>query len=104
MPRFDKSNITELKAFLYNSYCHDARIESFVYDYGNESIEISLYNPYFSVKIDFTFRVVELFLSVEGDWYGDRKEIICAVVEDDFSLLKKTMLSAFAGRQLMPIF
>lgn len=89
MPRFDKSNFTELKAFLYNCYDHDAKIESVNTDYENESIEISLFNPYFGVKIVFTFLIIEFVLSIKGDWHGNRKEIIGITAEDDFSYLEK---------------
>ena len=89
MPRFKKSNIVELKAFLYDSWGHDAEIESVNCDYGNESIEISLFNPFEGVKIDFTFHVVELALSIKGKWHGNRKETISITAETDFSYLEK---------------
>ena len=89
MPRFEKSNIAELKAFLYNSYYHDAVIEGVNCDYENDSIKISLFNPYYDVKIEFTFYVIEFVLSIKGDWQGDRKEIIGITAEDDYSYLEK---------------
>ena len=89
MPRFDKTNIAELKAYLYNSFCHDAIIGSVNCDYENESIEISLSNPYLGLKIDFIFHLVELALSIKGKWHGDRNEIIGITAEDDFSHLEK---------------
>ena len=89
MPRFDKSNFAELKAFLYNSYDHDAKIENVNTDYENESIEISLFNPYFGVNNVFSFRSVEFVLLLKGDWHGNRKEIIGITAEDDFSDLEK---------------
>lgn len=89
MPRFEKSNIAELKAFLYNTYCHDAEIEGVNCDYENDSIKISLFNPYYDVKIEFTFYVIEFVLSIKGDWQGDRKEIIGVTAEDDYSYLEE---------------
>ena len=89
MPSFDKSNIVELKAFLYNEWVHDAIIECVNCDYGNESVGISLFNPYCNVKADFTFHIVEVALSIKGKWHGDRKEIIGITVEDDFSYLEE---------------
>ena len=89
MPRFDKSNIAELKAFLYESWGHDAEIELVNIDHGNDRIDISLFNPYFDVKIDFNFHIVEVALSIKGKWHGNRKEIIGITVEDDFSYLEK---------------
>ena len=88
MPRFDKSNFTDLKAFLYNCYGHDAKMERVNTDYENERIEISLFNPYFGVKMVYTFCGVEFILSLKGDWHGNRKEIIGVTVEDDFSYLE----------------
>ena len=89
MPRFDKRNIIELKAFLYDSCDHDAKIESFNCDYVNDSIEIVLFNPYFDVRINLTFNNIMLVLSMKGDWIGKRWEIIGIAAEDDFSHLEK---------------
>ena len=89
MPKFEKNSIVELKSFLYNSWVHDAKIESVHCDYGNERLEISLFNSYASVKIDIIFHNVEFTLSVKGQWHGDREEIIGITAEDDFSYLEK---------------
>lgn len=89
MRRFDKSNIVELKALLYESWGHDAKIESVCCDYENESMGISLINPFVGVRIDFTFHVVELALSIKGKWHGNRQETIGITAEDDFSYLEE---------------
>ena len=51
MLRFNKSDLKELKAFLYSNYCHDANLENVQYDYKKDSIKVDLLNPIFDVKI-----------------------------------------------------
>ena len=88
MPRFNKSNIKELKDFLYNSYAHDAKLENVKYKSGEDSIKIELYNPIFEVKSDLTFRNIGIVLAFKGDWIGNRETILSLTVEEDFSYLQ----------------
>ena len=89
MPKFNKTTFVELRNFLYNSYDHDANIKSITCDYENKSIEISLFNAFFGVKINYIFHFVEVVLSIKGSWNGDQTEIIGITAEEDFSYLKK---------------
>ncbi len=88
MPRFDKSKITELNEFLYNSYIHDAKIETIRYERGKDNIKIEAFNPIFNVKIDLTFRDIEITLAIRGNELGSHETIISLTAEEDFSYLK----------------
>lgn len=87
MPTFNKNCIQELKDFLYNSYVHDAEIENVEHNYGQDYIRIALFNPIFNVKMDLTFKNVEIALAIKGKEYGSPKTIISLTAEEDFSYL-----------------
>ena len=89
MPRYNKNNVKELKELLYNSYVHDAELENAEFDFKEDSIKITLSNPIFGAKIDFTFLNIETALTIKGDWQGERATIVSLTVEEDFSYLQK---------------
>ena len=94
MSKYTKSNVEELKAFLYNSYVHDANLGTVEYSCKEDSIKIELFNPIFDVKIDLTFLNIGIALSIKGDWPGNRATIISLTVEDDFSYLRNCLLKS----------
>lgn len=67
MPRYNKNSVKELKAFLYNSYIHDANLENVEYNCKEDSIKIKLVNPIFGVQIDLIFLNIGLALVTKGD-------------------------------------
>ena len=70
MPRYNKDNVKGLKELLYNSYVHDAELENAEFDFKEDSIKITLFNPIFGAKINFTFLNIETALTIKGDWQG----------------------------------
>lgn len=94
MPKYTKSNIEELKAFLYDSYVHDANLGYVEYSCKDDRIKIELYNPIFDVKIDLTFLDIVITLSIKGDWPGNRATLISLSVEKNLSYLQKSLLKA----------
>lgn len=106
MSKYTKNNVEELKAFLYNSYVHDANLETVEYSYKEDSIKIELFNPIFDVKIDLTFFNIGIALSIKGDWPGNRATIISLTVEEDFSYLRNYIpkFSEYMGDSLYLLF
>lgn len=94
MSKYTKSNFEELKAFLYDSYVHDANLEYVEYSCKDDRIKIELYNPIFDVKIDLTFLDIVITLSIKGDWPGNRATLISLSVEKNLSYLQKSLLKA----------
>lgn len=92
MPRYNKNNTKELKEFLYNSYVHDAKLETVKYDCREDNIKIELFNPISDIKIDLTFLNIEIALAIIGEWSGNRETIISLTVEEDFSYLQNYLL------------
>ena len=92
MPKFNKNNTEELKEFLYNSYCHDAKLENVKYNCREDCIKIELYNPIFNSKINMTFLNIGVALAIKGGWPGSRETIISLTVEEDFSYLQNHLL------------
>lgn len=88
MQKYNKNNANELKEFLYNNYIHDAKLESFKYDWREDTIRIELFNQFYNVKIALTFLNIRIALKIEGDWSGNRETVISLTVEDDFSCLQ----------------
>lgn len=94
MSKYTKSNIEELKAFLYDSYVHDANLGYVEYSCKDDRIKIELYNPIFDVKIDLTFLDIVITLSIKGDWPGNRATLISLSVEKNLSYLQESLLKA----------
>lgn len=94
MSKYTKSNVEELKAFLYDSYVHDANLGNVEYSCKEDSIKIELFNPIFDVKIDLTFLNIGIALSIKGDWSENRATIISLTVEEDFSYLQNYLLKS----------
>lgn len=92
MPRYNKNSVKELKAFLYNSYIHDANLENVEYNCKEDRIKIKLVNPIFGVQIDLIFLNIGLALVTKGDWPGDRATVLSLTVEEDFSYLQNHQL------------
>ena len=91
MLRYDKNNADELKALLYNSCVHDAKLENAEHDFREDSIKIKLFNPIYGVEINFTFLNIEIALTTKGDWQGERATIVSLTVEEDLSYLQKCL-------------
>ena len=92
MPRYNKNSVKELKAFLYNSYIHDANLENVEYNCKEDRIKIKLVNPIFGVQIDLIFLNIGLALVTKGDWPGDLATVLILTVEEDFSYLQNHQL------------
>lgn len=92
MPKFNKSSIEELKAFLYSSDVHDAKLKTIQYDWGEDRIIIELHNPIFDVNISLTFLNIGLALTVKGEWPENRETIISLTAEEDFSYLQNQLV------------
>lgn len=89
MARFNRKDFDELKACVYNSYFHDAEIESVQYTTTSTDLAVNAVNKFFGVKITITFHNVELAFAVQGNDFGCSKTIYSLSVEDDFAALKK---------------
>ena len=87
MPKFDRSQMQALKECLYNSYIHDAQIETLKYDRKNRILVIDTVNLIFKVKINLIFEGVKVFLSISGKEHGDCDTIISLTAEEDYSYL-----------------
>ena len=88
MPKFEKSSLKELRAYLYDSAVHDATIEKIDCNYGADCMEISLWNPFFKRRIDLTFRNIELVFARKGKEFGSRDTVISLTAEEDTSYLQ----------------
>lgn len=91
MLKYNRNNTKELKAFLYNSYVHDAKLENIKYDYIEDSIKIELFNPIYDVKIVLTFVNIGIALTIKGEWSGNRETIVSLTVEEDFLQLQNCL-------------
>lgn len=87
MPKFNKSNIHELKNFLYNSCVHDAKLENFEYKPGKDIVKIELFNPIYNIKTILIFQNIEIALAIKGKEYGSSETIISLTVEESTSYL-----------------
>lgn len=93
MPKFQKDNISELKAFLYHSSdVHDAKIKTVEYNISEDILKIKLYNPIFKTAIGLSFHDVGVFLRARGDWHGKRDTVLALTVEEDFSILQNDLI------------
>lgn len=91
MPRYNKNNIKDLKAFLYNSCIHDAKIENIRYDCKEDIIKIELFNTFFDVRMELIFLDIRVALKIKGDWSENRETILSLTAEDDFSDLQNSL-------------
>jgi len=87
MTSFDKSKVEQIEALLYNSYIHDANLESISYDSESESLVIEAFNSIFNQKFQVTFRELKVTFSIKGKDFGSSKTINSLSVEKDFSYL-----------------
>lgn len=98
MQKFDKRKIKKVKDLLYNSYVHDAKLEKVEHKYGEDTIDIEVFNPIFNVKIHFVFYNIGIVLAIPGKTqYGSRETIISLTVEEDFSYLQSYLPNYSAG-------
>lgn len=88
MPKFNNNEAEELKALLYDSYIHDAKLESVRYECSEDSLKVEAFNPIFNVKIDLTFCDVGIALAIRGNDLGSRETILSLTAEEDFSYLQ----------------
>ena len=88
MQKFNKYSIEKLKAFLYNSRVHDAKIESIEYSSKEKSVKVKTFNPIFSIRTNLTFYTIKAVLSIKGKSEGDPETIVSLTAEDDFSYLQ----------------
>ncbi len=89
MLRYNKSNIKELKEFLFNSHVHDAKLENVRFDCREDRVIIELCNPIFEDKIALTLCNIGVALATKGGWPGDRETIYSLTVEEDLSYLQR---------------
>ena len=92
MLKFSKDNIQEIKALLYRSCIHDAKLVSIYYDAKEKTLKIITVNPIFNVGINFIFSGVTIFFATKGHDYGDCNTILSLTVENDFSYLPNDIL------------
>lgn len=97
MTRFDQSKLKELKDFLYNSCVHDAKLENVGYNFGEDAINIELFNPIFHVKMNLVFHHIEIALAMKGTAHGSRDTIISLTAEEDFSYLRNYLSNHSEG-------
>lgn len=88
MQRFDKNSAEGLRKLIYNSYAHDAKLESVEYRCAEDELKIKQFNPIFNVKLDLDIHGVGMFLTVRGEEHGSRDTLISLTVEEDFSYLQ----------------
>lgn len=88
VPQFDRSQMGELKDYLYHSDIHDAQIETFRYDREGRILTVETVNPIHNVRIDMIFKEVKVFLSISGNEFGRRETILSLTVEEDYSCLQ----------------
>lgn len=55
MQKFNKSNVNELKDFIYYGFAHDALLKEFTCDGNGESARIEFFHSYFKIKIHYGF-------------------------------------------------
>lgn len=91
MPRFDKTQIKELKDYLYQSNIHDARMKDSCYDRGKKMLSINVINPIHNVKMKFIFCDVKAMLSISGNELGSSETVNCLIVEEDFSFMQNSL-------------
>ena len=87
MKTFQRSNMKNLKEFIYSSCIHDAQIEGVRHNLKNNTFVIETTHPFFQVKMLFTFNDVSLVLFIKGNEDGNSDTIASLTVEDDFSYL-----------------
>lgn len=88
MQSFGKENSKEIKELVYNSWPHDALLESFLYNGNGKSAKIEFFNPYFNIRTAMVFSDIEVVLVTKGNWGEERETIISLSAEDDFSYLQ----------------
>ena len=96
MQRFNKTNVNELKDFIYYGFAHDALLEKFTFNGNGESARIEFFHPYFKIKTTMVFNDIEVVLVTKGNWGGERGSISSLTIEDDFSYLQ-TYLPTHSG-------
>ena len=75
MQSFGKGNIKKIKELVYNSWAHDALLESFTYNGNGETAKIEFFNPIYKIKTTMVFSDIEVVLMTKGDWGGERETI-----------------------------
>lgn len=88
MPKFTKLQTEKLKAYLYNSNIHDAKIETMSYDGEKRKLIIVAVNSILNDVITFVFEDVEIILYTIGNEIGSHKTIISLTVEEEYSYIK----------------
>ena len=99
MKTFQRSNMKDLKEFIYSSCIHDAQIESVRHNLKNNTLVIETFHPFFQVKMLFTFNDVSLVFAIKGNEDGNRDTIASLTVEDDFSYLHQYLTKGQAIRE-----
>lgn len=88
MPCFQKSQIDELREYLYRSDIHDAKVVNSNYKREQNCLYLEAYNSEKSIKIKLIFLDVQLLLWIKGDWLGCQDTILSLSVEDDYQVLQ----------------
>lgn len=88
MPQFDRSQVQNLKDYLYHSAIHDAKIKTFKYDREQRILTIEAANLIDSVSLCMIFKEIKVVLSINSNQLGCRETIISLTAEDDFSHLQ----------------
>ena len=85
MPKYDNSQIDDLKKYIYCSNVHDAKIETMSYDIEKKFFMIRAVNSIYGEEINFFFNEVNNILFVNGNGMGSHETIISLTVEEDCS-------------------
>ena len=85
MPKYDNSQIDDLKKYIYCSNVHDAKFETMSYDIEKKFFMIRAVNSIYGEEINFFFNEVNNILFVNGNGMGSHETIISLTVEEDCS-------------------
>lgn len=89
MAYFNRAEIEALKGFIYAHYSiHDSNIEELIYDREQRTLTVEAVNHIFNERMKLIFGEVKVFLSISGNWQGNRDTILALVVEDDYLFLQ----------------
>lgn len=88
MPRFNKSQINELKNYLYTSNIHDSVIKNVLYERAQKTLTIKISTPINNQEINIHFLDVHTVLFISGKELGNSDTILSLSIEDNYSNLQ----------------
>ncbi|MBR5323079.1 MAG: hypothetical protein IKU48_06000 [Clostridia bacterium] len=88
MPRFNKSQINELKNYLYTSNIHDGVIKNVLYERAKKTLTIKISTHINNQEINVHFLDVHTVLFISGKESGNSDTILSLSIEDNYSNLQ----------------